>query len=496
MCSLNEDEAWNVLIVDDEPEIHVLTKTVLKGVVFEDKPINFLSSYDAPGTKEILAGDTNIALVLMDVVMEEPHTGLDLVRHIREDLNNRLTRIILRTGQPGEAPERKIIAEYEINDYKEKIDLTSNRLFTSVVKSIRNYRDLKTIKDINEELEKSREGLTRMLRTSSGLFGLRSLESFHSELVKEAAVMMGRYGSMMLTGAGLETIVRAEGTWKDSIGAPVSDIVPGNILKTVPDEFGSSTILLKEGFLFGRLTSVQGPVLYLISGVKQSPDEGEIRLLEIFLGNANIVYNNLSLEADFQATQSEMIGLLGDVIENRSQELQGHVSRVSEYAVFLARKAGISEEDLMVLKDAVPMHDIGKIGIVDAILQKPGPLTTEEFETMKEHTTIGYEILRFSSRKLFQMAAIIAREHHERWDGKGYPNGLAFEEIHQLGRITCIVDVFDALSSDRVYRKAWDFAKTVRFIRDGRGTQFDPELVDLFFEEPDLIKEIMVRHAD
>jgi response regulator RpfG family c-di-GMP phosphodiesterase len=150
----------------------------------------------------------------------------------------------------------------------------------------------------------------------------------------------------------------------------------------------------------------------------------------------------------------------------------------------------------MVLKDAVPMHDIGKIGIVDAILQKPGPLTTEEFETMKEHTTIGYEILRFSSRKLFQMAAIIAREHHERWDGKGYPNGLAFEEIHQLGRITCIVDVFDALSSDRVYRKAWDFAKTVRFIRDGRGTQFDPELVDLFFEEPDLIKEIMVRHAD
>jgi response regulator RpfG family c-di-GMP phosphodiesterase len=342
MCSLNEDEAWNVLIVDDEPEIHVLTKTVLKGVVFEDKPINFLSSYDAPGTKEILAGDTNIALVLMDVVMEEPHTGLDLVRHIREDLNNRLTRIILRTGQPGEAPERKIIAEYEINDYKEKIDLTSNRLFTSVVKSIRNYRDLKTIKDINEELEKSREGLTRMLRTSSGLFGLRSLESFHSELVKEAAVMMGRYGSMMLTGAGLETIVRAEGTWKDSIGATGIRYRTGNILKTVPDEFGSSTILLKEGFLFGRLTSVQGPVLYLISGVKQSPDEGEIRLLEIFLGNANIVYNNLSLEADFQATQSEMIGLLGDVIENRSQELQGHVSRVSEYAVFLARKAGIS----------------------------------------------------------------------------------------------------------------------------------------------------------
>jgi len=496
MCSLNEDKAWNVLIVDDEPEIHVLTKTVLKGVVFEDKPINFLSSYDAPGTKEILAGDTNIALVLMDVVMEEPQTGLDLVRHIRDDLNNRLTRIIMRTGQPGEAPERKIIAEYEINDYKEKVDLTSNRLFTSVVKSIRNYRDLKTIKDINEELEKSREGLTRMLRTSSGLFGLRSLESFHSELVKEAAVMMGRYGSMMLTGAGLDTIVRAEGTWKDSIGAPVSDIVPRDVLKTVPDEFGSSTILLKEGFLFGRLTSVQGPVLYLISGVKQSPDDGELRLLEIFLGNANIVYNNLSLEADFQATQSEMIGLLGDVIENRSQELQGHVSRVSEYAVFLARKAGISEEDLMVLKDAVPMHDIGKIGIVDAILQKPGPLTTEEFETMKGHTTIGYEILRFSSRKLFQMAAIISREHHERWDGKGYPNGLASEEIHQLGRITCIVDVFDALSSDRVYRKAWDFEKTVRFIRDGRGTQFDPELVDLFLEEPDLIKEIMVRHAD
>jgi HD-GYP domain-containing protein (c-di-GMP phosphodiesterase class II) len=188
-----------------------------------------------------------------------------------------------------------------------------------------------------------------------------------------------------------------------------------------------------------------------------------------------------------------MIGLLGDVTENRSRELSGHQERVSNYALILARKLNVPEEDVVVLSDAVKLHDTGKIGIFDSILDKPGPLSTEEFEAMKSHTTIGYEILRFSSRKLCQMAASIAWEHHEKWDGTGYPRGLSGNEIGQLGRITCIVDVFDALSSDRVYRKAWSFEKTIQFIKDGRGTQFDPHMVDLFLEEQDQIKAILLR---
>jgi response regulator RpfG family c-di-GMP phosphodiesterase len=216
-------------------------------------------------------------------------------------------------------------------------------------------------------------------------------------------------------------------------------------------------------------------------------------MLEIFIGNVNIVFNNLILKQEALATQSEMIGILGDVIKNRSRELQGHQNRVSDYAVILARKLDFSDDDIAVLKDAVKLHDTGKIGIFDSILDKPGPLTPEEFEIMKNHTTIGYEVLKSSSRKLFQMAAIIAMEHHERWDGKGYPRGLESDQIHQLGRITCIVDVFDALSSERVYRKAWSFEKTIQFIKDGRGTQFDPEMVDYFLEEQDRIREIMVR---
>jgi putative two-component system response regulator len=115
---------------------------------------------------------------------------------------------------------------------------------------------------------------------------------------------------------------------------------------------------------------------------------------------------------------------------------------------------------------------------------------------MKNHTAIGYEIPRVSSRKLFQMAAIIAWERHERWDGKGYPRGLAGEQIHRLGKITCIVDVFDELSSERVYRKAWDFEKTIQYIKDGRDTQFDPQTVDFFLEEQDRIREISTRNMD
>lgn len=477
----SDNQAWKILIVDDEPEVHILTRTVLKQVRFEDKPLLFFSAYDAPGTKKIFEEESDIALVLMDVVMEEEDTGLELVRYIREDLKNRLTRIILRTGAPGEAPERKIIVDYEINDYKEKVDLTTPRLFTSVIKSLRNFRDLKNMGRINRELEESREGLTAVIRSSSELFSTRTMEKFLEELVVQTALMLDGSNKIYLVDLTNEKVINGE---KNS-GAFLSEIIP--ILKTPR---GSSYTSVIGDYFTVKIAASENESFYLVCGGCGNISPDAMQMLEIFYSNVNIVFSNLTLKEDAMSTQSEMIGLLGDVIENRSRDLHGHQGRVSEYAVILARKLDIPEDEIAILKDAVKLHDTGKIGIYDSILDKPGPLTPEEFDIMKSHTTIGYDMLRFSSRKLFQMAAIIAREHHERWDGKGYPRGLSGNNISQLGRITCIVDVFDALSSDRVYRKAWPFEKTIQFIKDGRGTQFDPETVDFFLEEQDRIREI------
>jgi len=491
-----EAGAWNILIVDDEPEIHVLTRTVLKDVRYDGKPLRFISAYSGDHTREVLQKEKDIALVLMDVMMEEDQTGLDLVHHIRHDLDNHLTRIILRTGYPGEAPERRVIVEYEINDYKEKVDLTSHRLFTSVVKSLRNYRDLQLIEAMNQDLDRSRDRLTRVNDASARLFAVRSLDQFFGEFMDQASEMLGREKSALLTDSQFEMVLFATGNWSGTAGQAVSDIIPRERLRELRSVRNSADIHFIGNSLVCRLESTPDSGLCFIADGAEGIEEEQRSVLRLFFGNARIVYNNLALEAESLATQTEMIRLVGDVIENRDSELKLHVSRVSDYAVLLAEKIGLPEDEIEVLRNAVPLHDVGKIGIYDSILQKPGPLTPDEFESMKRHTTIGYEILRFSSHRLFRTAAIIAREHHERWDGKGYPRGLAGEDIDLLGRITCIVDVFDALTSDRVYRKAWPFEKTVNFIRDGRGVQFDPRLVDLFLEEPDRIREIMVRYAD
>jgi response regulator RpfG family c-di-GMP phosphodiesterase len=142
------------------------------------------------------------------------------------------------------------------------------------------------------------------------------------------------------------------------------------------------------------------------------------------------------------------------------------------------------------------MHDIGKVAIPDDILHKPAKLTDEEFEIMRTHAELGYRMLCHSQRPLLKTAAMIAFEHHERWDGKGYPRYLKGEEISIEGRITAIADVFDALGSDRCYKKAWEDEEIFELLKEQKGKHFDPELIDLFFENIDKFKEIRDRYKD
>jgi len=191
-----------------------------------------------------------------------------------------------------------------------------------------------------------------------------------------------------------------------------------------------------------------------------------------------------------EEAQREMIYRMGEIGETRSKETGQHVKRVAEYSYLLAILSGLSEEDSMLLKNVSPMHDIGKVAIADAILNKAGILTNEEFNQMKSHTVAGYDLLCNSNQPMLQAAAIVANEHHEKYDGTGYPNGKKAEDIHIYGRITSLADVFDALGSDRVYKKAWDLEDILFFIKENRATQFDPKLVDLFFDNLDKFLDI------
>lgn len=187
---------------------------------------------------------------------------------------------------------------------------------------------------------------------------------------------------------------------------------------------------------------------------------------------------------------------LAKAAEYKDEDTGAHIQRVSHYAEIIARKMGMDENFCENILYAAPMHDIGKIGIPDHILLKPGKLTPEEFEIMKKHTIIGAKILEGSDVEFIKMAEIIALTHHERWDGKGYPRGLSGEEIPLPGRITAIADVFDALLSKRPYKPPFPLEETLEIIKKENGTHFDPNVVSSFFSALDEILDIRERFKD
>jgi hypothetical protein len=184
--------------------------------------------------------------------------------------------------------------------------------------------------------------------------------------------------------------------------------------------------------------------------------------------------------ANLQMANEGMFQRLAQVVDYRHSETGAHTERMSGYCAVIARRLGWSAADARRLQMAASMHDVGKLAVPDSVLLKPGPLTPGERLVMERHTVVGFEMLSGSPSELIQLAASIVLTHHERIDGKGYPHGLSGEDIPLAGRIVAVADVFDALTSDRVYRPAMSMDESLRIVREGRGTQFDPAVVDAF----------------
>lgn len=198
----------------------------------------------------------------------------------------------------------------------------------------------------------------------------------------------------------------------------------------------------------------------------------------------------ISLNDEVIETQRELVTTLGEVIETRSKETGNHVKRVAKISRLLGEKIGLTAQELEILEAASPLHDVGKIGIPESILHYPGKLSEEDYLQIQDHTTIGRDLLEKSDRKLLSSACTIAYQHHERWDGSGYPRGLQGEEIHIFARITMLADIYDALSMDRCYKKAWPEEKVLEYITKEKGRFFDPHLVNLFIDSIDEVREI------
>ncbi|MBP7653261.1 DUF3369 domain-containing protein [Candidatus Dependentiae bacterium] len=478
------DDTWKILIVDDESEVHNITKIVLSEVVFNNRKLEFFSAYSASEAKSLLSNIPDFAIILLDVVMESDDAGLVLVKFIREDLKNLLTRIILRTGQPGQAPEETIIVNYDINDYKCKTELTSRKLFTTIISALRSYNDLLII-DLN------RQGLEKIIDASKNIFVMHSMRQFSYGMLTQLISLLdlkknALYGHASAFAAtkdnnGKDFIILAgTGNFEKQINMPLKTALTSDIYQKLCQSIEQRKSEFFDKYYIGYFKSEFNSDNVVFFETNRKLTEWEKRLIDIFCANVSIAYDNLNLSQQLEEVQKDIIITLGETVEARSGETGNHVKRVAEYTKMLALLYGMNEREADVLWYASIMHDVGKISIPDHILLKPDKLTPDEYEIMKTHSKIGHSILKNADKMIFREAAIIALQHQEKYDGTGYPNKLKGTEIDINARITSLADVFDAVTSDRVYRSAWPVDKAVEYIKDQKGKHFDPQLVDVF----------------
>jgi len=493
---------WKVLIVDDEPEVHAVTKLALSDFIFEDKILEFVSAYSGDEAKKLLKDSCDIAIVLLDVVMETDEAGLEVADYIRNDLHNHFTRIILRTGQPGQAPERDVIINYDINDYKSKTELTAQKLFTVIIATLRSYRDINLI-------EENRVGLEKIISASANLFTIRSLENFIEGIVLQLSSLLGgTKDAAYITSAvaGPEPIdekhpkdfyvFAGKGEYEKLEGQLLEDVVKGDKLIACQRALVQQELVYGEEFIaaFCKGKTTRGSLLYL-SGLPRKLTKTDKNLVEIFAQNVQLAFDNVLLMKDAEDTQREIIERLSQALEVNFSAGK-HVQRMVRMCQIIASAYGLNDGQIHMLTSALPLHDIGKLKVPTEIFVQSGPLTVQQREQIKQHAEYGYELLKDSQRPMLKAAAVMAREHHEFWDGNGYPRQLKGDDIHIFSRITAIADVYDALRSKLHHKDAWPIDKVVSYFAEQKGKQFEPKLVEIVVQNIEKFEKIQQKYFD
>ncbi|HPT48879.1 MAG TPA: DUF3369 domain-containing protein [Accumulibacter sp.] len=476
-------DPWKLLVVDDEPDVRRLTALSLRGFEFANRPLTIIEADSAQAARAKLLEHRDIAVALIDVVMETDDAGLRLVDYIRGKLGNRMIRLIIRTGQPGAAPERYVIDNFDIDDYKDKTELTAQKLYTAVRSGLKRFRDLQTI-------ELNRLGLTRILDVTPELYNLhrdRLEDYFRGVLMQIIGICNLEHSGIISTIDGLVSTMEGDdiriraGTGDFRTGAE-SEFRRQQITELCTRVVGGHELPkeLRQDAMVVPL-QIKDEILgfvYLESRVELTADDRE--LIQVMANQCAAALDNFRLHHSLEGSYDEAIDMLGHVAEFKDSATGRHIQRIQEYTRRLALAMGCTDSEAELYAKASRLHDVGKAGIPDTLLRKPGPLTSEEFAAMQRHTRIGDAVL--SRSVSLGVARVVARSHHEHWDGSGYPNGLLGVEIPFAARVVAVADVFDALVSRRPYRDAWEPEKAAAEIAAGSGGHFDPHVVKAFMQ--------------
>jgi response regulator RpfG family c-di-GMP phosphodiesterase len=485
-----------ILVVDDEIVIRDLMVDILseEGYQVDTAP-------DAKTALKMLAGANGFVVLFTDIMMPEMD-GISLIREARKILPNLVP--IVMTGYATLETARAAVKEGAYDYVLKPFNLSEIKM------AVNNALERCRLANENARLLE----ITELFKISESIASIRE-ESRLLDFVLHAALerVKATRGSLMLMsddGTRLE-VARSVGLPDECLNATVEvgNSISGWVAKNVQPllvedirqdpSMGQKSRQLKDASSFisvplerkasmseMSLTEAARPPVIAVLNVTEKRDglqfnEGDLKTLSIVANHAAAALENVRLIRAIEESQREIVFTLGEIVETRSRETGNHVKRVAEYSKVLGLKCGLSAAEAEILRLASPLHDVGKVGVPDAILNKPGRLTDQEFDVMKTHSMIGYDMLKVTKGVVLQAAGVIALQHHEKFDGNGYPRGLKGKEIHLFGRITGIADVFDALGVERVYKKAWELEKILEFFREERGKHFDPEILDVFF---------------
>jgi len=472
--------AWKILIVDDEESIHDITKMALRGFEYDGYGLSFLQAMSAKDAIGLLATHQDIAMILLDVVMESDDAGLKLVEYIRTELGNKIVRIVLRTGQPGQAPEKYVIDNYDINDYKEKTELTQTKLYSCVRTSIQDFARLR-------ELEGQKEALSFLASSAQNIFTIDSFENFF----KSVLAVVSKFASLV-HGVKLSAIdafvvfpVDENGEFKMCMGCGKygtfcknEDVAP-ILIDTLKELTASKKrfLLDNEKFIIPMKDS-EGTTAIIYAFGEFGFNSYFFDLIGLLSLQIETAFKNIDLYDVLARDHAETINILAIASEYKDENTGEHIKRIETLVVLLAIELGFDNHEAHKMGRASILHDIGKLAVSDSILQKPGRLDIQEHEMVKLHAQKGKKLLDGDNR--FVLEGQIAISHHERYDGNGYPTGLSGEDIPIGGRIVAVADVYDALTHERPYKHAWSKSEAYDYIVAESGKQFDPKVVEAF----------------
>ena len=466
---------WRVLVVDDEPEVHTITRLALRDCEFLNRGLHFITANNAAEAREVFSRDPDVALAFIDVVMETDHAGLDLVTYIRQQLGNAAVRLILRTGQPGAAPEREVIRDFDIDDYMAKTSIPAGKLYTATISSLRAYQRIRALQTTLQQLERYRDGLEDVIDASANLFETRSLQQLAQGLLQQfGGLLQGSRQSMLVqvreaqagdAEPGYDLLARAGGAAESPIGPEVLSHLGLSLQRQ-----GA----LHEGDVYvGYFKGLRGRVnLVYVDGLGEGDDLAH-RLLNLFSRNIAIAFERLRQEHELLDLQAHTIIALVDALAapGGSGGPQGH--RLAQLSRLLGRGLGLSTQECQALFTVAALQALGP----------PWPGLADEGSDAAVHA-------------LLQAAALVAQQRHEHYDGSGRPLGLRGEDIHLHARVVHLAHAFDTQMHVCSNQPAPSQPQAVAWLAAGRGRQFDPQLVDRLLEHLAEAVSILQQHPD